>query len=262
MKIDLLNTLREKNPIAFNISNFVTVQDVANGINALGASPIMSEEKNEAEAMVKMANSVTINLGAFTEQQLTQIDTVMTFANQYHKPIVVDPVAVGAVQYRLERCNELLAQKQVSVIRGNAGEIAALAGVEWHAKGIDAGEGAGDLVEIAKKLANKYNCTVVESGKTDIITNGDAVVKVFNESDLFKLHVGSGDMLSSTIGCFVGAEDDYFEAAQTVVVVFDVAGEVVAKTMDKPLAGSFGPQLIDELHLIDTKTVEKYANFE
>jgi hydroxyethylthiazole kinase len=222
----------------------------------------MSEEKNEAETMVKMANSVTINLGAFTEQQLTQIDTVMTFANQYHKPIVVDPVAVGAVQYRLERCNELLAQKQVNVIRGNAGEIAALAGVEWNAKGIDAGEGAGDLVEIAKKLANKYNCTVVESGKTDIITNGDAVVKVFNESDLFKLHVGSGDMLSSTIGCFVGVEDDYFEAAQTAVVVFDVAGEVVAKAMDKPLAGSFGPQLIDELHLIDTKTVEKYANFE
>ena len=54
MKIDLLDTLRKKNPIAFNISNFVTVQDVANGINALGASPIMSEEKNEAEPMVQM----------------------------------------------------------------------------------------------------------------------------------------------------------------------------------------------------------------
>ncbi len=141
MKIDLLDTLREKNPIAFNISNFVTVQDVANGINALGASPIMSEEKNEAEAMVQMANSVTVNLGAFTEAQLNQIDTVTTFANQYDKPIVIDPVAVGAVSYRLERCNELLAQKKVAVIRGNAGEIAALAGVEWNAKGIDAGEG-------------------------------------------------------------------------------------------------------------------------
>ncbi|MFD1124745.1 hydroxyethylthiazole kinase [Lentilactobacillus raoultii] len=262
MKIDLLTTLREKNPIAFNISNFVTVQDVANGINALGASPIMSEEKNEAEAMVQMADSVTINLGAFTEQQLTQIETVMTFANQYHKPIVVDPVAVGAVHYRLERCNELLDQKKVAVIRGNAGEIAALAGVDWQSKGIDAGEGTGDLVETAKKLANQYHCTVVESGKTDIITNGDAVIRVFNESDLFKLHVGSGDMLSSTIGCFVGVEDDYFEAAQTAVVVFDVAGEVVAKSMSQPLAGSFGPRLIDELHLIDPKTVEKYANFE
>ena len=99
MKIDLLNTLREKNPIAFNISNFVTVQDVANGINAIGASPIMSEEKNEAEPMVQMADSVTVNLGAFTESQLDQIAAVTTFANQYKKPIVIDPVAVGAVEY-------------------------------------------------------------------------------------------------------------------------------------------------------------------
>ncbi len=262
MKINLLDTLREKNPIAFNISNFVTVQDVANGINALGASPIMSEEQNEAEAMVQMADSITVNLGAFTEGQLAQIDTVMTFANEYNKPIVVDPVAVGAVKYRLERCNELLAQKKVAVIRGNAGEIAALAGVEWQPKGIDAGSGSGDLVEIAKTLANKYQCTVVESGKTDIVTNGTAVVRIFNETDLFKLHVGSGDMLSSTIGCFCGVESDYFEAAQTATVVFDVAGEVVANEMKKRLAGSFGPQLIDELHLIDTKTVEKYASFE
>ncbi|GHP14802.1 hydroxyethylthiazole kinase [Lentilactobacillus fungorum] len=262
MKISLLETLREKNPIAFNISNFVTVQDVANGINALGASPIMSEEQNEAEAMVKMCNSVTINLGAFTEGQLEQIATVSTFANQYGKPIVIDPVAVGAVAYRTERCNELLDQTDVAVIRGNAGEIAALAGVEWQSKGIDAGEGSGDLEEIAKKLAKKRHCVVVESGKTDIITDGEAVVRVFNETDLFKLHVGSGDMLSSTIGCFCGIEKDAFEAAQTATVVFDVAGEIVAKSMKQPLAGSFGPQLIDQLHLIDVKTVEKYAQYE
>ncbi|MFT8907993.1 MAG: hydroxyethylthiazole kinase [Lentilactobacillus diolivorans] len=262
MKIDLLDTLREKNPIAFNISNFVTVQDVANGINALGASPIMSEEKNEAEAMVKMCDSVTVNLGAFTESQLVQIDAVTTFANKYRKPIVIDPVAVGAVDYRKERCNELLDQIDVAVIRGNAGEIAALADVEWNAKGIDAGEGSADLEAIAKTLAKKRDCVVVESGKTDIITDGNAVVRIFNNSDLFKLHVGSGDMLSSTIGCFCGVDDDYFEAAQTATAVFDVAGEVVAKSMKQPLAGSFGVQLIDELHLIDVKTVEKNANFE
>lgn len=262
MKIDLLDTLRKKNPIAFNISNFVTVQDVANGINALGASPIMSEEKNEAEPMVQMADSVTVNLGAFTEGQLEQISAVTAFANKYKKPIIIDPVAVGAVDYRKERCNELLDQIDVAVIRGNAGEIAVLADVDWNAKGIDAGEGSGNLEEIAKKLAKKRNCVVVESGKTDIITDGEAVVRIYNETDLFKLHVGSGDMLSSTIGCFCGVEHDYFEAAQTATAVFDVAGEVVAKSMAKPLAGSFGVQLIDELHLIDTKTVEKNANFD
>ncbi|WP_283680211.1 hydroxyethylthiazole kinase [Lentilactobacillus sp. Marseille-Q4993] len=262
MKIDLLNTLREKNPIAFNISNFVTVQDVANGVNAIGASPIMSEEKNEAEAMVKISNSVTVNLGAFTESQLDQIEAVTKFANLYNKPIVIDPVAVGAVQYRLDRCNQLLDKIDVAVIRGNAGEIAALADVEWNAKGIDAGEGNADLEAIAKKLAKKRDCVVVLSGKTDIITDGEASVRVYNNTDLFKLHVGSGDMLSSTIGTFVAIEDDYFEAAQVATTVFAVAGEVVANQMERPLAGSFGPQLIDELHLIDVKTIEKHANFD
>ncbi len=88
------------------------------------------------------------------------------------------------------------------------------------------------------------------------------MVRIFNETDLFKLHVGSGDMLSSTIGCFCGVESDAFEAAQTATAVFDVAGELVAKSMKQPLAGSFGPQLIDELHLIDVKTVEKWAEYE
>lgn len=262
MKINLLDELRNQNPIAFNISNFVTVQDVANGINAIGASPIMSEEKNEAEAMVKISNSLTVNLGAFTESQLDQIAAVTKFANQYHKPIVLDPVAVGAVKYRLDRCNELLDNMDVAVIRGNAGEIAALADVAWQAKGIDAGEGNADLEAIAKALANKRHCVVVLSGKTDIITDGQAVVRVYNNTDLFKLHVGSGDMLSSIIGTFVAIEDDYFEAAQVAAAVFATAGEIVASRMDVPLAGSFGPQLIDELHLISVADVEKNAQFD
>lgn len=262
MKIDLLSKLRKQNPIAFNISNFVTVQDVANGINAVGASPIMSEEKNEAEAMIKISNSLTVNLGAFTEGQLDQIVAVTKYANQYNKPIVIDPVAVGAVQYRLDRCNGLLDNINVAVIRGNAGEVAALADVEWQAKGIDAGEGDADLEAIAKALAKKRDCVVVLSGKTDIITNGDAVVRVYNNTDLFKLHVGSGDMLSSTIGTFVAIEDDYFEAAQVATTVFAVAGEIVSNGMDQPLAGSFGPQLIDELHLISVADVEKHAQFD
>ncbi|GAY72073.1 hydroxyethylthiazole kinase [Lentilactobacillus kosonis] len=100
------------------------------------------------------------------------------------------------------------------------------------------------------------------SGKTDIITDGQAVVRVYNNTDLFKLHVGSGDMLSSIIGTFVAIEDDYFEAAQVAAAVFATAGEIVASRMDVPLAGSFGPQLIDELHLISVADVEKNAQFD
>ena len=262
MNFDLLDNVRMQNPIAFNISNFVTVQDVANGINAIGGSPIMSEEINEAEAMVQMSNSVTINLGAFTESQLDQIKAVGLAAMDNHKPVVIDPVAVGAVPYRLQRCNQLLDEFPVAVIRGNAGEVAALADVEWQSKGIDAGDGNADVVAMAQALAKKRNCVVVLSGKTDIITDGTRVTKVTNQTDLFKLHVGSGDMLSSTIGVFLGTGAPAYEAAQMASLTFAVAGQVVAEQMSQPLAGSFGPRLIDELYLIKRSTVEEVGAFE
>lgn len=262
MKFELLDQVRTQNPIAFNISNFVTVQDVANGINAIGGSPIMSEEINEANAMVQMSNSVTINLGAFTEAQLDQIKAVGLAAQDNFKPVVLDPVAVGAVAYRLERCNQLLDEFPVTVIRGNAGEVAALADVEWQSKGIDAGDGNADVVAMAKALANKRNCVVVLSGKTDVITDGSRVTQVYNQTDLFKLHVGSGDMLSSTIGVFLGTEADPYEAAQMASLTFAVAGQVVANKMEQPLAGSFGPRLIDELYLINKSTVEAVGDFK
>ena len=262
MNYELLDQVRQQNPIAFNISNFVTVQDVANGINALGGSPIMSEEINEANAMVKMSNSVTINLGAFTESQLDQIRAVGLAAQDNYKPVVLDPVAVGAVEYRLQRCNQLLDEFPVTVIRGNAGEIAALADIEWQSKGIDSGAGTADIVAVAKALANKRNCVVVLSGKIDVVTDGNKVTKVYNQTDLFKLHVGSGDMLSSTIGVFLGTGADPYEAARMASVTFAVAGQVVADQMDKPLAGSFGPRLIDELYLINTNTVETVGEFK
>ncbi|WP_172188459.1 hydroxyethylthiazole kinase [Lentilactobacillus kribbianus] len=261
MKINLLNQVKQQNPLAFNLANNVTIQDVANGINAIGGSPIMSSEVVEAKDMVAMADSVTINLGTITEMQFEQMQVVGRVANELDKPLILDPVAV-AVPYRFKHCQELLAELQFAVIRGNAGEIAALAGEKWQAKGIDAGDGDGDLVAIAKRLANKQHCVVVVSGAVDIVTDGQLVTKIYNQTDLFKLHVGSGDMLSSTIGVFAGVTANYYEAAQAASLVFAVAGQVVAEQMKQPLAGSFGAQLIDELYLLTEATVAEKSKYE
>lgn len=262
MKLAALEELRQQNPIVFNISNFVTVQDVANGINALGASPIMSEEITEAEEMVQMASAVVLNLGAFTERQVAQIQRVGELANKYHKPLVIDPVAVGAVQYRKQVATKLLADFQVDIIRGNAGEIAALADVDWQAKGIDAGEGNQDLVAVAKACATKQHAIVILSGPTDIITDGTQVCKVFNGTPLFQLHVGSVDMLSSVVGVFAGVLPDYFEAAQTACATFASAGERVAATLPAEQPGTFAAKLFDELHLMTLSDLTETAKFE
>ncbi len=157
MELQLLNTLRNHNPIVFNIANFVTVQDVANGLNALGASPIMSAEVQEAETMVQIAGAVCINLGTLTTTQIDQMRVVGKLANQYHKPVVLDPVAVGAVPYRKEVALALLSDFQVDVIRGNAGEIAALAGMDWQAKELMRGAVRATWLKLLKLVHSNSN---------------------------------------------------------------------------------------------------------
>ncbi|CAJ1229528.1 Hydroxyethylthiazole kinase [Levilactobacillus zymae] len=262
MKVSLLDDLRRQNPIVFNISNFVTVQDVANGINAIGASPIMSEEVDEADEMVQMSQAVCLNLGAFTTPQVHQIKVTGQLANQYHKPLVVDPVAVGAVKYRAQVAAELFQAFQPDVLRGNAGEIAALAGINWQAKGIDAGEGAADLVTIAETCAKKQKCTVILSGPTDVITDGTRTVQVINGTTLFQTHVGSGDMLSSIVAAFCAIEDDYFEAAQTACLVFAAIGQRVAQADPQMGAGTFIIKLMDALQQTTVAQIEAVAAYE
>ncbi|BAP86709.1 hydroxyethylthiazole kinase [Paucilactobacillus hokkaidonensis JCM 18461] len=262
MQLELLDRLRQINPIVFNISNFVTVQDVANGINAIGASPIMSEEINEAQEMVQLSSAVALNLGAFTMPQIEQIRTVGHLANQCRKPLILDPVAVGAVQYRHNVVLELLNDFDVDIIRGNAGEIAALAGVDWHAKGIDAGNGEDDIAAIVKLCAQKQQCVVILSGTIDVISDGKQVVKISNGTPLFQLHVGSGDMLTSIVGAFAAVSGDYFVAAQSACAVFAIAGQLVAERLNAELPGTFAVQLMDELHLITVDEVQRNLKME
>ncbi|KRM09441.1 hydroxyethylthiazole kinase [Paucilactobacillus suebicus] len=262
MHTELLNDLRNQNPIVFNISNFVTVQDVANGINAIGASPIMSQEIDEAPAMVQISSAVTINIGTLTTKQIAQAKVVGETANQYHKPVVLDPVAVGAVKYRLDAVKELMNDFKVDIIRGNAGEIAALADIDWQAKGIDAGTGNQDLDLIAKTCAQKHQCTVILSGVTDVISDGEHVVHVKNGTTLFQLHVGSGDMLSSVVAAFAAVNDNLFEAAQTACAVFATTGQIVAERLQEERPGTFSTELMDELHLITVDEINAKLEVE
>lgn len=259
MELHLLATLREQNPIVFNLANFVTVQDVANGLNALGASPIMSAEIKEADAMVQIASAVCLNLGTITELQRTQMQMVGQLASQQGKPIVLDPVAVGASPYRKRSALELLSDFHVDVLRGNAGEIAALAGVAWQAKGIDAGRGQGDVVEIARACARKFGCCVILSGPTDVITDGQRVARVSNGTPLFQLHVGSGDLLSSIVAAFAAVTTDYFQAAQTACLVLAGTGELVASQLTADRPATFASDLIDKLSLVSAPELETIA---
>ncbi|AVK64150.1 hydroxyethylthiazole kinase [Lactobacillus sp. CBA3606] len=257
MDLTLLAKLRQQNPVVLNLANWVTAQAVANGLNAVGASPIMSAEVQEAAAVVKIAGAVCFNLGTVTTSQVEQMQVVGRFANAQQKPIVLDPVAVGAVPYRRQVALGLLTTCQVAVIRGNAGEIAALADFDWQANGIDAGTGTGDLVKIAQACAQKYHCVVLLSGPTDIITDGHRVIQLTNGTSLFQLQVGAGDLLSSLVAAMLAVSPTaVFEATQVASAVLATTGEWVANQLVSERPGSFGTALIDKLHLVTAAEIQ------
>lgn len=239
-------TIKETNPIVLTVANNVTPADVANGLNALGASPMMSQTPEEADDMVNIAQAAAINLGTLNPHQRGEMEAVMEAAKKYHKPTVLDPVACGATMYRLRVVTELLHQYHFTVIRGNAGEIATLAGVDWQSHGIDAGEGNADLEKVARLAAEKLGSVVVLSGEVDIVTDGTRLARLPYGSPAFKTHVGTGDMLSSLIGAFLATNDDAFDAAVDAVTTFTLCGQAV----EDQRPGNWYPGLLNNLDAV------------
>lgn len=256
----MLAQIRKQNPIVLTVANMVTPGDVANAVNAIGGSPIMSCAPEEADEMTKIAAAVTINAGTLTNYQQAEIKAVIKAAMHWHKPVVLDPVAV-AMPYRHAFIIDLLKQFPVSVIRGNAGEIANLAGIDWHSKGIDSGTGNNDeLIQIANQCAKKYHCVVLLTGKADIVSDGEKdAVNRFGTS-LFQTYVGCGDMISSVTAAFLACGNDVFADSLAAVKSFTIAGQLAAANHHQP--GSFFNALLDQLYQLDDQTVMKIESQE
>lgn len=176
------------------ITNHVTVNEVANGILAVGGSPIMAHNINEVDEVQRGASGLTINLGATDDYEAMKI-AYKTALDCGH-PIVIDPVGVGSITFRRKYLNELFKLGKPWCIRGNYGELKAIYEDANTMKGLDS-----DVVEeeYVRKLAKKLGCIIVGTGKTDIITDGDEIIRIQTGSDMQKMVTGSGCLLSGVL---------------------------------------------------------------
>lgn len=213
----LVDRVRTKNPIILNLANLVTIDKVADAVSAVGASPIMSVEPTEASEMVRLADAICVNLGTINHQQIDQIQAVLNAAIPL-KPLVLDPVAVSAVPSRLKLAHSLLANFHFDVIRGNASEIAALIGADNTSHGIDAGQ-VDNQIQIAETCARQFQSIVVLTGETDLITDGQLIYENPFEAEMLTMNVGSGDMLSSIIGAYIGTTTNTWDACIVATVL-------------------------------------------
>ncbi|MEG9476208.1 hydroxyethylthiazole kinase [Mannheimia indoligenes] len=259
-----LQKIRQNRPLVHNITNIVAANFSANGLLALGASPIMAAAIEEMEAVPQLSSAVVINIGTLIGKEVEAMVLAGKTANRLGIPVILDPVGVGATSFRRQTVEILLNEIQFTAIRGNAGELATLAGVKWQAKGVDAGEGSHSLVEIAQQVAKRYKTLVAISGETDVVSDGLRTALLKNGSPMFPQITASGCLLSAVCGAFLAVAEKkrYFNALVEACTAYAVAGEVAAKSLKPTQYGQFAVNLLDELGALIPETVEQYAEVE
>lgn len=238
----ILDLVRERNPLVHQITNYVTVNDCANMTICFGASPVMSHAPEDVADMIKIAGVLVLNIGTLDEKQ---IEGMLTAANEAIKcdiPIVLDPVGAGATPYRTQTAERFMNEFPIAVVKGNAGEISTLAGISATVRGVDSGSISGDPKEIARKCAEEYGCTAVISGAEDIISDGKRVVGVVNGVPMMGKISGTGCMASAVCGA-CAAVSDPVDGCIAAMAALGIAGEKAAQTAKGP--GSFRPAFFD-----------------
>lgn len=247
----VITKVRNNVPLVQAITNYVTINDCANILLSYGASPAMVEAYDEAYEFAKISSAIYINIGSLTREQEQAIIEAGISAKKHNVPVVLDPVGCGAIPRKIKVINKLFEVGRIDIIKGNAGEIKFLAGVEAKSRGVDSVDDGAGLNEAAIELAKKYNCVVVVTGVSDLITDGTRTATVENGTEMLTKITGAGCMLGALCAATVGAEEDKFIAAVAATVAMGIAGELAFKESQVP--GTFKCKLIDNIYLINDR---------
>lgn len=264
MQSQFLAKIRQQNPLIHNLTNIVVANYSANGLLALGASPLMSDNVAEVADIQQFNRGLVINIGTLFSKGVEAMILAGKTANQQHIPVVLDPVGVAATAYRRETIDRLLAEVKFAVIRGNAGELACIAGEQWQSKGVDAGQGSADVISIAQRVAQRYQCVVAISGATDVVSNGANTALVHNGTPMFPKITGSGCLLSAVCAAFVAVADpsQYFAATLEACAAYAIAGELAAQPLQPTQYGQFNMALLDALGALNTEQITQYGRVD
>ena len=240
--------VRSQRPLVHNITNYVVMNNSANALLAIGASPVMAHWTQEMEEMVSIAGALVLNIGTLDQNWLESMKVAGLAASRKGIPIVLDPVGAGATSARTAASLELIRLCHPSVIRGNASEIMALVNAEIKSNGVDSSAQSSDAVEAARKQAAETGAVVVISGATDYITDGSVVHTVEGGDEIMTAVTGMGCTSTALVGAFAAVVEDPLIAATAAMAVMSLAGERAAARSRGN--GSMQVNFLDELYLI------------
>ena len=257
---DLLDRVRQQKPVVHHLTNWVTIYDCAQVVKTLGASPVMAHAIEEATEMTQIASALVLNIGTLTVDFVEGMKLAAKSANKKGIPVILDACGAGATGLRDRKCLELLNEARIDIIKGNASEVARVAGESVRTRGVDATEVGSDIAALAQKLAVQRNATVVVTGQVDIATDGKKVYRIANGHEMMAHVVGTGCMATSMIGTFAAVERDLALAAACALSVYGIAGELAGRQTSGPTA--FKERLLDSLYALDRETVDRMQRIE
>ncbi len=240
---EVLHRIREERPLVHHITNYVTVNLVANVTLSTGALPVMAHAHEEVGEMASLASALVLNIGTLDPGQIEAMLLAGSRANERGIPVILDPVGAGATTLRTRAAERILSDLEVSAVCGNAGEVATLAGLSAEVRGVESL--SGDARAAAEKAASTLGVTVAATGETDYVSDGRRTLAVENGHLLMGRIVGSGCASTAVVGCFAAAGGADPETVSEALAYFGRAGEVAAEKAEGP--GTFEPRLLDAL---------------
>ena len=264
-----IENVRKNVPLVHNITNYVTVNDVANILLACGGSPIMSAEPEDVEDITSICGGLNINIGTLTKSSIEGMFRAGRKANELNHPILLDPVGAGASALRTNTAVQLM--EQLTVIRGNISEIKTLALGSGTTKGVDADvadavteETLDQAVQFVKQFAAKSGSIVAITGAIDLVSDGEKCYVIRNGRPEMGKITGTGCQLSGMMTAFLVANpDNHLEAAAAAVCTMGLAGEIGWGRMQEGDGNStYRNRIIDAVYNMDAATLDKGAKYE
>lgn len=266
-----IDNVRKNVPLVHNITNYVTVNDVANVILACGGSPIMSDEPQDVEDITAICGGLNINIGTLNRRSIEGMFLAGKKAKELGHTVLLDPVGAGASKLRTDTAVKLMDEIKPDVIRGNISEIKTLALGSGTTKGVDADaadavteENLEQMVGFAKDFGRKSGAVVAITGAIDLVADGDTCYVIRNgRAEMGKI-TGTGCQLSGMMTAFMTANPDKkLEAAAAAVCTMGLAGEIAWNRMQEGDGNStYRNRIIDAVYNMDGKTLDEGAKYE
>lgn len=250
---EILVKMRKKRPLVHCIGNDISTSDTANLLLAAGARPIMSFAPQEAEEISRSCRATALNCGTPTEEKFAGLANAAKGAENH--PLVIDPVGAGASLWRKERITALLAAGNTDIIHCNYSEACALTQTVAEFAGVDSADTRlSQKTSVACGLAEKYGCTVVMTGRQDIVTDGVHTAIVHGGNPQMGLVSGSGCMLGALLAAFATVTDS-FSRSVAASAFWKKCAEMAGQRAAAP--GSLKTALIDSAYEIQPQQLEE-----